>query len=72
MALNYCINGIYIQSIDDFISYEVRKIPSLLYADLSENQQKLQPIVFTDSQFQFKKQNSIQLSQDDTFYYVIA
>ena len=46
-------------------------MPSLLYVDLSTKQKKSQPIVFQDKYYKFKKDNSIQLYQDDSYFYVI-
>ena len=46
-------------------------MPSLLYIDLSTKQKKSKPIMFQNKYYKFTKDNSIQLYQDDSFYYVI-
>ena len=50
---SFCIGGIYIQSVDDFISFD--SINGLQYADLSSESKEPLPIVFFDFLYHLKR-----------------
>lgn len=67
---NYCIKGIYIQSIDDYVSFEINRIPALHYIDLSSANKTVLPLIWRDEIYTLPKSVSIQIKQDDYNYYV--
>ena len=66
----YCIDEIYIQSIDDYISYKINRAPALNYIDLSSPNQTVLPLIWLKGSYQMSKPGAIQISKDDSFYYV--
>jgi len=69
-SYNYCIYGIYIQSVDDYINYVINRAPALNYIDLSSTDKSIQPLIWRDQYYTFSKVGSIQVSQDESSYYV--
>ncbi len=67
---NYCIHGIYIQSIDDYISFVIKRAPALNYIDLSTTDKSIRPLIWRDKYYTFSKPGAIQVSQDEYSYYV--
>ncbi len=66
----YCIKGVYIQSIDDYVSFEVRRAPSLQYIDLSSISKNPIGLVWSGIFYELNKENSIRIEQDADHYYV--
>ena len=67
---NYCIEEIYIQSIDDFVSYKIKRAPELEYIDLSSPNKTVLPLIWQSGSYQFSKAGAIQISKDDSYFYV--
>ena len=59
------------QSIDDYISFEIKRAPSLHYIDLSSKNKNVLPLVWRDEVYTLPKEGAIQVKQDGSNYYVM-
>ena len=67
---NYCIKQIFIQSVDDFVSFDNLRIPKLMYTDV--NTKKTQALLWNNSIALIPKTSTVFSVLDDGYFYIVS
>jgi hypothetical protein len=65
---NFCIKTIFVQSIDDIVSWDIND--NLRYMDLSSADKKMTPVLWNLENADIKKDNAIKITKDASQYHV--
>ena len=61
----HCIRNVYVQSLDDFVSFDTKTDPQYFYIDLSSTKKEKIPLVFKNNIAILPKSTAFKITQSD-------
>jgi hypothetical protein len=61
----HCIRNVYVQSLDDFVSFDAKREPAFFYRDLSSTKKEKIPLVFKNNVAQLPKSTAFKITESD-------